>query len=147
MNSTLKEIGLFTALFVPICSIILIPELVGDRGYILRIVQNGGYETVYLLIGTILGFVLRDASLIEGKKALVAAITAVISGMLLGAFKSLDNLAAWMAGVFLASVFMTCLAISILLTLEALKHVHKKEASRNSDTPKFIRTPPPRSRS
>ncbi|WP_162899884.1 MULTISPECIES: hypothetical protein [Halomonas] len=140
----LKEV---VFVFVVVMVIVFGSDLAGDRGYILRLVQSGGHESIYLLVGAALGFVLKDSSEEHGLIALAAAVTAVIASMLLGAFTSLEHDLAWMAGSFLVSIFVSGLLYSIFQLFRALKGYGRKVSRPvQMDRPKFVRTPPPRHR-
>ncbi|MDI5893069.1 hypothetical protein [Halomonas rhizosphaerae] len=142
----LRETAYFGFLFIVIISIVLTADLGGDRGYVLRLVQNGGDETVYLLIGATLGLVLRDAPAKDGRLALMTAVAAAFSGMFLSAFNSLESTATWLAAVMLVTFFFTCLFLSVVHTFEALKKGARSAEPSEAPAPRFVRTPPPRRR-
>ncbi|WP_110633807.1 hypothetical protein [Salinicola salarius] len=132
------------ALFVLCLIIVSIADLSGDRGYVLRLAQSSNSEPLYLLIGTMLGFLLREPSDEHAQGALVFALFAVFFSMLLAALSSLENDPAWLLGVALMSGFLSALISSVAYLFFALRARARADRIQSAKPPHFIRTKPPR---
>ncbi|MGE6581958.1 hypothetical protein ACQKD0_13225 [Vreelandella aquamarina] len=96
--------------------------LIGDPAFPIRAVQSGSHEGIFVLLGLVIGFTLKDRSDSDSIGALVAAVFMAVSGFLTSGLEDLNDPAVQSVGNALSASFFICLYGTVSFLLRAIKN-------------------------
>ncbi len=124
-----NEVRFYLGTLVFILFLVVISILLGDWRYPVRVVQDGSHESLFILLGLVLGFTMRSRTDEDSISALVCAIGMAILGLLV---EGLDITQPDIAGIgfALAVMFFTAMLGTVVFLLRALRAREQQDSTR-----------------
>lgn len=130
-----------------LAAIMGIGKLIGDPAYHIRVVQSGSHESVFILLGLVIGLTMQKRCDDDSMSALLWSVFMAASGLLVSGLNDLESPYVQYVGFILVTMFTVSLVGTLIYLMRAVgKRARREErtASVLDARPRFVRTLPPR---